>query len=81
MKFYSSLKQKSHFANDVMNREWAHLPFYEFSSKDAYWGVIQRPDGLWKGKNVVGKLLDGVRLRAEDIKSERFSYPDGLLLP
>ncbi len=81
MKFYSSMNQESQFANDVMNPTWAHLPFYEFSSKDAYWGTIQRPDGVWRGKNVVGKLIDGVRSRADAIMEGRFSYPEGLLLP
>jgi predicted NAD-dependent protein-ADP-ribosyltransferase YbiA (DUF1768 family) len=81
MKFYCSFEQKSQFAKDVLNSSWEHLPFFEFSSKDAYWGAIQRPDGVWRGKNIVGKLIDGVRARADDIIAKRFSYPEGLLLP
>ena len=81
MKFHYSSKHKTKFAEDVMNPDWAHLSFYEFSSKDAYWGVIQRSDGLWRGKNVVGKLIDGVRSRADAILEGHFSYPEGLLLP
>lgn len=39
------------------------LPIVEESSKDAYWGAIHIGDGVYRGENVLGRLLMRLRER------------------
>lgn len=57
------------------------LPIVEISSKDPFWGCLERPDGTLEGENHLGRLLMDVRSRFPAILRRGFTFPDGFLLP
>ncbi len=55
-------------------------PIVEVSRKDFFWGCKDTGNGTLEGQNVLGKLLEIVRDRYIEIRSQNFLYPDGFLL-
>ena len=62
-------------------RETGNQPIVEISTKDAFWGCKVNQNGMLEGVNVLGKLLQKIRSRSQEIKSGKFSSSAGFLLP
>jgi len=56
-------------------------PIVEKSSKDSFWGCIQGADGIFRGENVLGKLLVNLRGRYDWVVAGNLTSPEGFLIP
>lgn len=61
--------------------ETGNRPIVEVSTKDDFWGCMERPGGTLLGENHLGLLLIQTRDRMKPILRQDFTYPKGFLLP
>ena len=61
-------------------KETDNNPIVEVSKKDFFWGCKDTGEGALEGQNVLGKLLEILRDRYNETRTEKILYPDGFLL-